>query len=175
MENLVDILTSLNNYVFLWKALGKYIDFVKEWKSPNWESLWSQWGVVTSPRWSRRGLIVVNHMCQTKSPSPVRQCVCMMSKYYRVCICSMVFELAASWEKHFVVTSETCLFDNPTHDECWQSRAGIPVFVLPNQVSPFSQPPISTTLPQIIMDTPLPQYYTPPTPPHRTEQIWRDS
>ena len=42
------------------------------------------------------GHIVVDHMCQTKSPSPVRQYVCIMSKYYRVCICSMVFELAAS-------------------------------------------------------------------------------
>ena len=70
------------------------------------------------------GHIVVNHMCQTKSPSPVRHYVGIMSKYYRVCICSMVFELAASWDRHFVVTSETCLWttqlmmnvDNPEHD-----------------------------------------------------------
>ena len=119
--------------------------------------MWSQWGVVTSPRWSLRGHIVVNHMCQTKSPSPVRQYVCILFKYYRVCICSMVFELVASWDRHFTATSETCLLDNPTHDECWQSRARFPVFGLPNQVSPFSQPPISTS--------PPPNHHGHPSPP----------
>ena len=69
----------------------------------------------------------------------------------------MVFELAASWDRHFVVTSETCLLDNPTHDEGWQSRARFPVFVLPNQVSPFSQPPISTS--------PPPNHHGHPSPP----------
>ena len=44
MEALVDILTLLNNNInnnkiFIWEALGRYIDSVKELRSPNWESL----------------------------------------------------------------------------------------------------------------------------------------
>ena len=57
--------------------------------------------------------------------------------------------------------------DNPEHDFLFS------FFQIKSHPSPSLQFP--PALPKIIMDTPLPQYYTSPTPPHPTEQIWRDS
>ena len=137
--------------------------------------MWSQWGVVTSPRWSLRGHIVVNHMCQTKSPSPVRQYVCMMSnntgfafvQWYLSWRLAGIGTLQQLQRLAFWTTQLMMKVDNPEHDFLFS------FFQIKSHPSPSLQFP--PALPQIIMDTPLPQYYTSPTPPHPTEQIWRDS